>query len=217
MKNRTRVGKTGFLLVPVLAAALLFAPSAGLAADPGGPASAGTEGPRPWRSLAVEVFAGGTAYVSNDCPDGGFSYGGGVRWRMSKTFGLGVLIEKYSGDALVGANIMLNSYFFFSGRSRFLPYAIVGVGFNSIKFNPDREYFADPGRIVDRMALQLGGGLEWRVAPFLSVTAEARSNLIKTWIMTGPSPERIRDIDPSTQDIIRLYGLTFAAGLKLSF
>lgn len=207
----------GSLAVIVLAAALGLAPASGLAADPGGPASGGTEGPRPWRSLAVAVFAGGTAYVSGDYPDGGISYGGGVRWRLSKTFGLGALIEKYSGDALVGTNVMLNGYFFFSGRSRFLPYAIAGVGFNTVKFNPDREYNVDPGRFVDRMALQLGGGLEWRVVSLLSITAEARSNLIKTWIMTGPEPEHIRDIDPNTQDIIHLYGLTLSAGLKLSF
>jgi opacity protein-like surface antigen len=217
MENRTRVGVTGFFLVSALAAALLFAPAAGPAAGADGPASGGSEGPRAWRPLAIAAFAGGTAFLSGDLPDGGLSYGGGIRWRMSKTFGLGALIEKYSGDALVGTNVMLNSYVFFSGGRRFSPYAIVGLGFNSVEFNPDREYNIDPGEIVDRMALQLGGGLEWRVLPPVSVTAEARSNLIKTWIMTGPAPERIRDIDPRTRDIIHLYGLTLTAGLKFSF
>ena len=189
--------------------AFLLATASGLAGGDGGP--------RPWRPLAVTLFTGGTAIVSKDHPDGGFSYGGGVRWRVSKTFGLGALVERYSGEDLVGSNVMLNAYWFFSARGRLLPYAIAGVGFNSVEFDPDREYTADPGRIVDRMALQLGAGLEWRVVSRLSFTAEARSNLIKTWIMTGPAPERIRDIDPATQDIVHLYGLTLAAGLKLSF
>jgi hypothetical protein len=187
----------------------LFLPPAGRAAD--------ASGQRPWRPLAVAVFAGGTEFISKDHPDGGIGYGGGVLWRMSKIFGLGVLVERFNGEVLVASNVMLNSYFFFAARSRLLPYAIAGVGFNSVEFDPGLEYFIYPGRFVDRMALQLGAGLEWRVMFRLSVTAEARSNLIKTWIMTGPEPERIRDIDPATQDIVLLYGLTFAAGLKFSF
>lgn len=208
MTRKTRIGARGALLVFVLGM-FLSRPPAGRAADP--------SGQRPWRPLAVAVFAGGTEFISKDHPDGGISYGGAVLWRMSRTFGLGVLVERFNGETLVASNVMLNSYFFFAARSRLLPYAIAGLGFNSVEFDPSIEYFQYPGRFVDRMALQLGGGLEWRVVRRLSVTAEARSNLIKTWIMTGPEPEHIRDIDPATQDIVHLYGLTVAAGLKLSF
>jgi len=208
MSRKTRIGARGALLAVALGV-FLFRPPAGRAED--------ASGQRPWRPLAVAVFAGGTGFISKDEPDGGISYGGGVLWRMSRTFGLGILVERFNGETLVASNVMLNTYFFFASRSRLLPYAIAGLGFNSVEFDPSIEYFIYPGRFVDRMALQLGGGLEWRVVRRLSVTAEARSNLIKTWIMDGPAPERIRDIDPATQDIVHLYGLTVAAGLKFSF
>jgi len=212
MKNMVRNVAAGVGVALALTGALLLAPPDGRAASSGG-----NGGPRDWRPLAVVAYAGGTAFASDIMAGGGPTYGGGVRWRMSKTFGLGIMLEKCSGSEVRTTNLMFNGQLFFPGRGRLLPYAIAGVGFNSVEFDPDLEYYVDPGRIVDRMALQLGAGMEWRVSSRLSIMAEGRGNLIKTWIRYGPASGPIRDTDPATQDIIHLYGLTLSAGLKLSF
>ena len=212
MKNMVRNVAAGIGVALALAGALLLSPPDGWSASSGG-----NGGPREWRPLAVVAYAGGTAFASDIMAGGGPTYGGGVRWRISKNFGLGVMLEKCSGSEVGTTNLMFNGQLFFPGRGRLLPYAIAGVGFNSIEFTSDDPTYMDLGVIVDRMALQLGGGLDWRFSSRLSIMAEGRGNLVKTWIRYGPASGPIRDTDPATQDIIHLYGLTFSAGLKLSF
>jgi hypothetical protein len=71
--------------------------------------------------------------------------------------------------------------------------------------------------IVDRLALQLGGGADLRVSGRLALTARARYNMAKTWITDLPAPDPIREVDPLAQHMLNLFGLELSFGIKVTF
>ncbi|MCK7490884.1 MAG: hypothetical protein MZW92_03135 [Comamonadaceae bacterium] len=71
--------------------------------------------------------------------------------------------------------------------------------------------------LVDRMALQLGGGLDCRLTPRLAACFKARYNLVKTWVEDLPRTAPIRDTDPLVQNMLSLYGLELSLGIKFAF
>ena len=95
---------------------------------------------------------------------------------------------------------------------------MIGVGFYFIGYTPGS---LAEGLInldfVDRMALQLGGGLDVRLSSRLAITGNVRYNMVKTWVETLPRTDPIRDTDPTQQNILHLYALAATLGLKLSF
>jgi opacity protein-like surface antigen len=189
--------------------------------------------PRPGRAedgkvLSVEMNAG-AAFVTETGYGHGLRYGGGILWQPSGKFGLEVLFEKYDVPVNGGAEgltpgemrtnaLLFNCQFYLTGRGLLRPYAIVGVGFYFIGYSPDNPVVGAPELdFVDRMALQLGGGLDFRLSSHLAVTGSVRYNMVKTWVETLPRTDPIRDTDPTQQNILHLYALASSLGLKLSF
>jgi len=210
IKDVNRVSK--LMLALTLAGAFLLAPMAVSAAD--------------WRTISAEINAG-TALVTENGFGHGLRYGGGILWRASGKFGVEVLFEKYDVPVNEGAEglvpgemrtnaLLFNSQLYFTSRGRLLPYAIIGVGFYFIGYAPDAPIERQLD-FVDRMALQLGGGLDVRLSSRLAVTGKVRYNMVKTWVEPGPRTDRIRVTDPTQQNILHLYALAATLGLKLSF
>ncbi len=69
---------------------------------------------------------------------------------------------------------------------------------------------------VDRLALQLGGGLDFRVSGVVSVCGKLRYGLVKTWVETLPRTVPIREVRPEDQNMLHLYGLELGLGLKVA-
>ncbi len=203
-------------LIPALtlAAVFLLAPRPGRAED--------------GKSLSVGLNAG-AAFVTEKGYGHGLRYGGGILWQPSPRFGLEVLFEKYDVPVNEGAEgltpgemrtnaLLFNCLFYLTGRGLLRPYAIVGVGFYFIGYSPDDPVVGPPELdFVDRMALQLGGGLDVRLSSRLAITGNVRYNMVKTWVETLPRTDPIRDTDPTLQNILHLYALAASLGLKLSF
>lgn len=211
-QNVNRVSKT--MLAAILAGAFLLAPRPGRAEE--------------GKAFSVEMNAGG-AFVTEKGFGHGLRYGGGILWQASRKFEVEVLFEKYDIPVNEGADgllrgkmrtnaLLFNSHFFFAARGPLRPYAIIGVGFYFIGYSPAdsvmREIEFD---FVDRMALQLGGGLDYRISSRLAITGKVRYNMVKTWVETLPRTDPIRDTDPTQQNILHLYALAASLGLKLSF
>jgi opacity protein-like surface antigen len=203
-------------LIPALtlAGVFLLSPRPGCAAE--------------WKAFSIEMNAG-AAYVTEKGYGHGLRYGGGIFWQSSGKFGLEVLLEKYDVPVNDGAEgltpgemrtnaLLFNCHFYLTGRGLLRPYAIIGVGFYFIGYSPDNPVVGAPELdFVDRMALQLGGGLDVRLSSHLAVTGNVRYNMVKTWVESLPRTEPIRDTDPTQQNILHLYALAASLGLKLSF
>jgi hypothetical protein len=93
----------------------------------------------------------------------------------------------------------------------------LGVGFCFIGYSPDDAAVLPEKDFVDRLALQLGGGLDFRVSSGLAVSGKVRYNMVKTWVEDLPRTEPIRETDPLAQNMLHLYGLELSLGLKFSF
>ena len=211
-KNVNRIAK--LISALTLAGVFLLAPRSGRAED--------------GKSLSVEMNAG-AAFVTEKGYGHGLRYGGGILWQPSRRFGLEVLFEKYDVPVNEGAEgltpgemktnaLLFNCQFFLTGRGLLRPFAIVGVGFYFIGYSPDNPVVGAPVLdFVDRMAIQLGGGLDFRITSRLAVTGNVRYNMVKTWVETLPRAEPIRDTDPTQQNILHLYALASSLGLKFSF
>ncbi|HMA54561.1 MAG TPA: hypothetical protein VKT17_08855, partial [Acidobacteriota bacterium] len=103
-------------------------------------------------------------------------------------------------------------------EGRILPYALIGIGFSFLGYAPDAWPSGVIRRVfVDRMALQMGAGVEVRISPALAVCGRARYNLVKTWLEDEGRPYPIRDTDPLAQNMLYLYGLELALGVKIGF
>jgi opacity protein-like surface antigen len=181
--------------------------------------------------FAVEIDSGRTS-VKETGFGSGWRYGGGVFFRTGHRMGVEIMLESFGvpvaagTDNLVSAGkmtmttLLINEQLFVLTHGRILPYALMGIGFSFISFAPD-DWPADlPQRdVVDRMALQLGAGLIFRITRSLSVTGKARYNLVKTWIENpGPkSGDPIRDTNPLEQSMLHLYGLELGLGVRLGF
>jgi opacity protein-like surface antigen len=200
---------------PVLAAAVLLT-AAGLR---------GHDGVIP--RFAAEVDAGGVAVKEPGFGDGQ-RYGAGVFFKTGHRTGLEVLLETYDVAVAAGAaglktggrmamtSLLINQELFLLTHGRVLPYGLVGIGFTFIGYAPDEP--VDPELdFVDRLSLQLGGGIDVRISRAVALSGKFRYNMVKTWVETLPRTAPIRDTDPLAQDMLQLYGLGLSLGLKISF
>ncbi len=211
-KNVNRISKP--ILALTFACAFLLAPRPGRAED--------------WKAFSA-VMNAGAAFVTEKGFGHGLRYGGGFLWQASRKFGLEILFEKYDVPVNDGAEglgpgemrtnaLLFNCHFFLAGRGLLRPFAIIGVGFYFIGYTPG-SLAEGPINLdfVDRMALQLGGGLDVRLSSRLAITGDVRYNMVKTWVETLPRADPVRDTDPTQQNILHLYALAATLGLKLSF
>ncbi len=185
-------------------------------------------GPGPLRSFSLVVESGSTS-VSQPGFGHGWRYAGGFFVRTAGHAGIEVLLERYgvpieSGTAGLAAGrmntttLVIDQCWFPLVRGRFVPYALVGIGFTFIGYAPIEPLGAgDPRRdFVDRLALQLGGGLDYRVSGTVSICGKLRCNLVKTWVEELPRTVPVREVRPEDQNMLHLYGLELGLGLKVA-
>lgn len=179
------------------------------------------------RSFSLQIDSG-AAFIHEPGFGHGLRFGAGVFFKTAKRAGFEVLIERFEVPIDEGAGglsagrmdvttLVLNQQVYFFTRGRFLPYAALGVGFAFIGYSPDDSAVLPEKDIVDRMALQVGGGLDFRLSAHTAVGGRVRYNMIKTWVEELPRTSPIRDTDPLAQDMLHLYGLELSLGLKVSF
>jgi hypothetical protein len=179
-------------------------------------------GPR----LAIVADAGAVTLK-----EGGFGagprYAGGIFIRTGHRVGLEIIVERYgvaveegtaglAAGRMVMTTLAVNQEIFVLTHGRFLPYGLVGIGSAVIGYAPDAPAPIEKD-FVDRLALQLGGGIDVRLSSRLVLCAKARYNMVKTWVEELPREDPIRDRDPLAEDMLHLYGLEVGLGLKLSF
>ncbi len=181
------------------------------------------------RKLGFKLEAGG-ATISGGSYGSSFAYGGGIYAYLSRKIGLEFLLERYSipvnedlgglGPGILNTTPLLISSHFRFPLGSFTPYVLVGVGFYFYNFEPAEEIEHHEEQeehqekeVVDRFALHLGGGLDFRVSHKLDFMVELRYNLAKTWVQ---EPGAIH-VDPAEQDIFNLYSLVFTAGIRYYF
>jgi len=178
--------------------------------------------------LSVELDSG-AVFFGEEGFGSGWKYGGGVFFRTGRRTGVEVLLEKSGVPMEAGAaglpgsgrmsmtSLLLDGQLYMFDNGRVLPYALAGIGFIFIGYSPDVPAAGPEMDFVDRLALQIGGGVVYRVAGGLSISGKARYNLVKTWIEELPATDPRRDDDPYAQNMLHLYGLELAFGLRFSF
>jgi hypothetical protein len=115
------------------------------------------------------------------------------------------------------ATVFASEHLYVLTRGPLLPYVLVGIGFTFPGYHPDNWPEGVTERVfVQRMALQLGGGLDVRIFRGLTLCAKARYNLVKTWMEDAGRTAPIRETDPLAQNMLRLYGLKLGLGVKIS-
>lgn len=161
-------------------------------------------------------------------------YGAGLFFRTGRHAAIEVLVERFTVPVAEGAattevrpglavgqltatTVLVDHHWHLFSHGRVLPYALIGVGFAFIGYAPDDEALAGRRDFVDRLALQLGGGLEYRLTSRLAACVKARYHLVKTWLEDLPRTAPIRDTDPLAQDMLNLYALELSLGIKLAF
>ena len=218
MKNRKNRARPAFTAL-VLAAALLLTPLTVVRGDDHGTI------PR----FAV-VLDSGAVFVKEAGFGSGARYGGGLFFKTGHRMGVELLLERFAVPVALGAadlvsagrmtmtTLLINEQLYVLSEGRVLPYALLGVGFTFFGYAPDGWPADVPGRVfVDRMALQIGAGLDVRVSSALAVCGEARGNLVKTWMEDEGRTDPIRDTDPLAQNMLHLYGLELSLGIKIAF
>lgn len=179
------------------------------------------------RSVAIVVDSG-VAFVKEAGFGRGWRYGGGLFFQTGKHAGVEISLESFGvpvaeGPAGLAAGRMTMTTlraehcWCVLSRGRLLPYALTGVGFTFFGYRPDVTPAAPEKGIVDRLALQLGAGLDFRAAKKLAICGRVRYNMAKTWVEDLPRTGPIRDTDPLAQDMLRLYGLELGVGVKIAF
>jgi len=181
------------------------------------------------RKLGIKLEIGG-ATITGGGYGTALAYGGGIYSLLSEKIALEVLLEHYEVPVHedlggLGAGTLNVTPLLVNGQYRFplgsiVPYVLIGVGFYFFHFEPAEEVerFAEEeglpeNEVVDRFALHLGGGLDFRVSHKLDFTVELKYNLAKTWVQ-----ERgLAHVEPAEQDIFNLYALAFVAGIKYYF
>jgi opacity protein-like surface antigen len=176
--------------------------------------------------FAVTVDAGAVS-VKEAGFGTGQRFAGGVFFRTGHRTAIEIQVENFGvaiaeGAADLGAGrmnmttLLINEELYFVTHGRILPYGLVGIGFTFIGYAPDAPQPVERD-FVDRLALQLGGGLDLKIWRTLSLNARARYNLVKTWVEPLPRTAPIRDTDPLAQNMLHLYGLELGFGFKISF
>jgi len=85
------------------------------------------------------------------------------------------------------------------------------------QYAPEGEAEEDKSDVVDRFAPHIGAGLDWALSDWLALSADARYNIVKTWVEELPREGRIGEVDPTKLDQINLSALTLTLGLKFYF
>ncbi len=179
------------------------------------------------RSVAIVVDSG-IVSVTEPGFGGGWRIGGGLFFRTGKHAGVEIALESFGvpvADGTAGlaagrmttTTLLVDHCWYVFSHGRMLPYLLTGVGFTFFGYSSDSPSTAPERGIVDRLALQLGAGLDVRASKKLAVCGRVRYNMAKTWVEDLPRTGPIRDTDPLTQDMLRLYGLELGLGIKLSF
>ncbi|MCU0244293.1 MAG: porin family protein [Acidobacteria bacterium] len=215
------------------AAALVFLAALTVLAWPAPAVAAPGDGLSARRSVGAVVDFGLATYGAGDFGRGP-RYGAGLFFRTGRHAAIEVLVERFSVPVAEGAasteirpglavgrltatTVLVDHHWRLFSHGRVLPYALIGVGFAFLGYAPDDETLAGRRDFVDRLALQLGGGLEWRLSPRLAACVKARYHLVKTWLEDLPRTAPIRDTDPLAQDMLNLYALELSLGIKLAF
>src|SRR5512138_991392 len=212
--KRTRLASIGIAI-----AALLAAVPAALRAD---------TGPSAIPRLALDLDLG-RVNVSEAGFGRGWTFAAGLSFRTGRRIGTEVMIERdhvpispgAAGLPVAGlmsmATLLVNEKLYWLTRGRFLPYVLLGIGFAFPGYHPDNWPQGTPERVfVERLALQIGGGVDIRVVRGLALCAKARYNLVKTWMEDAGRADPIRETDPLAQTMLRLYGLKLGLGIKIS-
>jgi hypothetical protein len=176
--------------------------------------------------FAVAVDAGAVSVKEEGFGTGG-RFAGGFFFRTGHRMGIEIQVENYGvsiADHTAGlgagrmnmTTLLINEELYILTHGSVLPYGLAGIGFTFIGYAPDAPQPVAKG-FVDRLALQLGLGLDVKVWRTISLSAKARYNLVKTWVEDLPREGPIRDTDPLAQSILHLYGLELGLGFKLSF
>ena len=200
-------------------------------------ALAAAAGPARAEGRSAKIFSlvidAGASFVHEPGFGHGWRYGGGVFFKTAKRAAVEVLLERFevpvdegAGSVTAGGlgagrmemtSLVINHHVYILTRGAILPFATVGVGFSFFGYTPDDPTVLPEKGIVDRFALQLGGGADLRISERLALTGRARYNMAKTWVEILPRTGPIRDQDPLAQDMMHLYALELSLGLKVSF
>jgi opacity protein-like surface antigen len=177
--------------------------------------------------FALTVDAGAVS-VKEEGFGTGRRFAGGVFFRTGHRMGLEIQVENYGVAIAEGAaeglgagrmnmtTLLINEELYIVTHGRVLPYGLAGIGFTFIRYAPDAPQPIERD-FVDRLALQLGAGVDIKIWRTFSLSAKARTNLVKTWVEELPRSEPIRDTDPLAQPMLHLYGLELGFGFKISF
>lgn len=233
----TRIGKSQGrgrrTLTEALAAALAAVTVLAVLAAPGPAAAAPGDVLSARRSVGAVAEFGLASFGATGFGRGP-RYGAGLFFRTGRHAAVEVLVERFTVPVADGAAaaedrpglaagrlattaVLVDHHWYPFCRGRVLPYALVGVGFTVFDYAPDDVLPAGRRDLVDRLALQLGGGLEWRLTSRLAACLKARYDLVKTWLEDLPRNAPIRDTDPLAQDMLNLYALELSLGIKLAF
>jgi opacity protein-like surface antigen len=161
----------------------------------------------------------------------GWKLGAGVMFRTARRMGTEVMLETFGAPVAAGAEerllargrmtmttLLFNERLYILTRGRVLPYGLLGIGFSFLGFEPESWPAGVKRRVfVDRMALQLGGGVDLWVLRRLALCGKLRYNMVKTWMENEGRTYPIRDDDPLVQNMLYLYGLELGIGVKVSF
>jgi hypothetical protein len=174
------------------------------------------------RKLGIKLEAGG-ATITGGGYESSFAYGGGVYTLLSEKIGLEFMLERYSipanedlgglGPGTLNVTPLLISTHFRFPLGSFAPYVMVGTGFYFFHFESAEQLEHQEEEVVDRLALHLGGGLDFRLSRKLDFTAELKYNLARTWVQENGALH----VDPADQAKINLYSLAFVAGIRYYF
>lgn len=179
------------------------------------------------------VIDAGASFVHEPGFGHGWRYGGGVIFKTAKRAAVEVLLERFevpvdegAGSVTAGGlgagrmemtSLVINHHVYIITRGAFRPFATVGIGFSFFGYMPEDSTALPEKGIVDRFALQLGGGVDLHISERLALTGRARYNMAKTWVEILPRTGPIRDQDPRAQDMMHLYALEVGLGIKVSF
>ncbi|MGB8958858.1 MAG: hypothetical protein WCC00_07600 [Candidatus Aminicenantales bacterium] len=176
------------------------------------------------------VLDSGAVFVKEAGFGSGATFGGGLFLKTGHRMGVELLLERFAVPVALGAadlvsagrmtmtTLLIDEQIYVLTEGRVLPYTLLGVGFSFLSYAPDDWPAGVPRRVfVDRLALQIGAGLDVRVSSALALCGKARYNLVKTWLEDEGRTDPIRDTDPLAQNMLHLYGLELSLGIKIAF
>ena len=222
--RRAAGAASGFVAATVAALAFVLTPANAWAQGQG----------HPLKPFAM-VIETGAAFVHEPGFGHGLKYGVGFFFKTARRAAFEIVLERFEvpvdegagrdeaglGGLTAGlmdmASVVFNQHIYVFTRGLVQPFVTIGVGFDFIGFAPDDRAVRPRQDIVDRLALQLGGGADLRITDRLALSGRARYNMAKTWVEILPRTGPIRDQDPRAQDMMHLYALELSVGIKVTF